>query len=353
MVVCSKCSAEEMETYAHAKCDECGVLLCVNCSNLSASEHKGITLKKRSPCVRYSCCECLKLLKNEAKTKSKQNIGDIEASLLKAMQKRFDEMKEDLLKNDKTEKLLKYLDSLNKAISTMKADNSKQKTKIEELTSKMLEIETCVKGDKHIENSSNKNKKPSLTPDVQQTSSRKQEKQNNGDDGNNDGNQITLSQLQRAINSANVVESNPLDDELRYESMSQEFSGVQRNNEALERSNQLVGVPNKRWYYIGQVSSKSTSQALVKYIRDKANMAVSEPVIITQLSSNSNTKSFKIGIESKYSKKLEDEDFWPPFVICKNFVFRKPGFQNGKYYNRNVASHRHFFPTRNRNLWRN
>lgn len=145
MVSCSKCNAEETETYAHAKCDECNVLLCVNCSNLSASEHKGITLKKRSPCVRYSCCECLKSMKDENRGKIRRSIGDIETSLLKAMQKGFDDIRADF---SKTDKVLKYIDAMNRTINSIKSENGIIKATVQDLTSKILMIDEYIQKQK-------------------------------------------------------------------------------------------------------------------------------------------------------------------------------------------------------------
>ena len=107
--------------------------------------------------------------------------------------------------------------------------------------------------------------------------------------------------------------------------------------------------------FLGQVSSGATSQAVVKYIKDKARLSDSDPVIVTQLSMKGNTKSFKIGIESKHSKELETEGFWPPYVSCKNFVFRRPGIQNANHNyrtNRNYGNRGNFFPRNQGNRWR-
>lgn len=59
MVSCSKCKSEAVDTYALAKCDQCAILLCIECSKLTASEHRGITVKKRSAGITYHCIECL------------------------------------------------------------------------------------------------------------------------------------------------------------------------------------------------------------------------------------------------------------------------------------------------------
>lgn len=135
-----------------------------------------------------------------------------------------------------------------------------------------------------------------------------------------------------------------------------EFTGVQQNNEAVSShvNNQLIGIPNKKWYYIGQVSSNSTNQMVIQYIREKANMSENEPVIVTQLQTKGNTKSFKVGVQSKHSKELESKDFWPPFVSCRNFVFRRQGLQNSNnnFNNNNFGNRRSFFLRNRGNHWR-
>lgn len=60
MAFCSKCSGTETDSYGLARCDKCLNLFCNKCSGVTASEHKGVALKKRSPNIIYLCNECSK-----------------------------------------------------------------------------------------------------------------------------------------------------------------------------------------------------------------------------------------------------------------------------------------------------
>ena len=117
MAACCKCNVveESIDTYQLAKCDVCGIMLCLNCSTLSASEHKNVTVKKRSPCVKNSCKECN--VTNKADGYVKAICTEVKNSIMKILQKCFDELKV------KTDKVDKAVDSVSKALGTLKNDN--------------------------------------------------------------------------------------------------------------------------------------------------------------------------------------------------------------------------------------
>lgn len=96
MATCSKCHREPDETYALAKCDQCACMLCSECSKLSASEHRGVTVKKRSPCVSYRCTDCVTKVKNPSNTLS---TPDIQGTITKAIKTGMEELKLSFIKS--------------------------------------------------------------------------------------------------------------------------------------------------------------------------------------------------------------------------------------------------------------
>ena len=119
MAVCFKCKTLETDSYSHVKCNKCDSILCVKCSNISASEHKGIALgiavRKRSPQITFLCKDCFQ-------TRAEININDIlqdlKNNLLKQFQKGFDEIKKIVLTNDQGSKLIKISETTLKSLDT-------------------------------------------------------------------------------------------------------------------------------------------------------------------------------------------------------------------------------------------
>ena len=124
MAICNKCSAEESDSYGHAKCDKCGSLLCVKCTSLTGSEHKAVALKKRSPHIMYICIDCFKPGTSDF---GPNGFFSFLRDPLKSLQRQVEEIKSYNVKNDtKLEKVLKTFETTSK--STI--------SKIEDMTTK-------------------------------------------------------------------------------------------------------------------------------------------------------------------------------------------------------------------------
>ena len=337
MVLCNKCNNEETESYSHAKCDGCGTILCVNCSGLSASEYKGITLKKRSPCVKYHCKECLQ-----------SNKDDANANL--------------------SNKIVKYLETIQKTVNGLKTENAQLRSIINNMSTKMDDISSKLSSTTSMIDNVNADTRTSEKSSSKQVTNTNGEAEasnsnnlNNKDKNQGRTNKTTLSQLQQALNSVtpslNSLSANPLPGNTNVPmqiipedgnaQLNVGLTGAQPNNTLQGITDaHLTGVPVKKWFYIGHVSTTSSCQVVEKFIRDRTGMTNSEFISVTQLSSNESSCSFKIGIEGKYGGELQKEDFWPQYISCKNFLFKnhrnnQPNNQRNSYGNSNYRQNYH------------
>ena len=248
MAVCNECNAEETKSYAHAKCDRCGLLLCLNCSKLTASELKGVTVKERSPCVRYNCKNCILTTKDELVKRA--DLQEMKIELEEIIQRSINVM----MKSDKMEKVIKQMEIINKEVNNIKNENGKIKTKIDEI-SKLVQVNTKEK------------EKPKN--DAGRKNENNNKKQNR--------NEITLSQVERAVEEAREVVDvvNEVEQEEHDKGRNQRgdgFYGVRdtsgENSNIVQSVSPLIGVPNKKWYFVSQASETSTCQSVIAFLRD-------------------------------------------------------------------------------------
>lgn len=124
MSSCKQCKGVESGSYSLAKCDTCKSLLCVNCSTLSGSEHKGVTVKTRSSCVQYTCKDCIATVRER---KSDGTENDKESVVItKLVRQGFEDIKATIMKNEKIfTQIHKSIDNYNTNVILKMDDISK------------------------------------------------------------------------------------------------------------------------------------------------------------------------------------------------------------------------------------
>ena len=129
MPLCSRCRVEESDSYNHAKCDNCESVLCVSCTGLSASEHKGVAVKKRSPYLIFHCKDCTS---PKAVQDLYREVANLQMEMGKKLQDGFDELKANIQK-DTLDKIFKAIETTNVALDTLKNANMESNKKMAEL----------------------------------------------------------------------------------------------------------------------------------------------------------------------------------------------------------------------------
>lgn len=282
MITCTTCESNILENndeISVLKCDICKSDFCLSCFPLSNAELRVIPLKERLLMV--CCVTCKTAMLSSLLNAEKLYHMEEEKALLKAnMQDK------DIIIADKNEII-----QLLKSHQQVSGDNHNQYL----LTSSPVKV-------------------PQIT----------QEKHNDKE--------ITLTQVNRAVHSA-MIQSTNKDDHKSQKSAKKKKSssviaapsfnsGEPSKFQQPEQILPLIGVPQKKWYHVRQVSENSSENSVKTYLLSKLEVPDNEEVIVRSLNTSGQTNSYKVGINTIHSTQIESTNFWPENIICRNFIFK-------------------------------
>lgn len=96
------------------------------------------------------------------------------------------------------------------------------------------------------------------------------------------------------------------------------------NNLQILGTNTNVGdtfksVEQKAWLYIGKIDNKCDREGIHEFLRGKLP---GTEIIVEQVSKEESlSRSFKVGIDFKLLKEVNEPDFWPQGVTVRRFKF--------------------------------
>ena len=344
MACCSKCNAEESEneTYSQAKCDFCDISLCINCSTLSASEHKGVTVKKRSPCIKFTCKECLLTKTSEASTKS--ILADIKNSMVKVLQKGFEELN---AKTNKIDKLSKSMEFTNKSVSTVKNDSVAIMSKMEDITTAFNDLTSTNKevihlyaGSKGQTRSTEQKEILAIQKDLQELKDKckRQEQEihklkdkinslTSKDLTSSENQSCLLSDLTQApkVQTANNQIPKKID---QRENKGKICSGPGKANIKVANPNIGERLAKLSWIYISNIHVATTSEHIIEAL-DPTHKHLYKCEKLQSKYKNPKSVSFKLGVPENLEAEYMSPDFWPDGAYIAKYHI--PGYnQHGR-----------------------
>lgn len=370
MASCIKCKAEESDSYAHAKCDNCDTILCYKCSSLTGSEHKAVALKKRSPCITFNCRECIELKIVESGTRD--FVSELRKSLLDALKTGFDEVRNNLVKGENTSnKILRAVESShrsNKLTSTLVSDlNDKHIVKLQDkmdaikeesskLTSTlsngleqlphlikehsdsvMLNLATLKQdmkdGNVDLVKYFNSAKPATALPNsqvndvltdcishnIQLDSQKNATMQYKVPDKETHG-RITTQQVSVAIEEAkqlNIVN--------RLTNLSKTTNPDSKHVRKIVGSNREAGqivAKEMKWLFTSKYSTTYTSENLLEYLKAKFP---SRNFVVNAVKNWGTYNSFKVAVEAEMLNDALNPAVWPEGIVTSEFTFKNKG----------------------------
>lgn len=333
MLTCGKCKSGETDSYGLAKCDFCKILKCVSCSGISASEHKGITVKKRSPCITYKCLECL-----ESCTPNVSSDPNYITAFKNLLDKGFKDIKDFIRNENSTGELSRLLEDTNGSVSSMISEQVTLSSKIDDLSNSINAKVSCTTTQSASMSSA------SCSPnDFQQLKKAFENLKNMFEEQ-----QAEILALKRGISRTNAHSTPPNTKE------NIPSSKTQLQPEKSNRNHPLVGTKKseeglvaarhtpKISIFISKVSKDVSGETVIEYLKNNFGSEKHFHVEgVTVKSGDYN--AFKIDADKELEELLLNPQYWPEDIRIQkyqSFRPRRPAYGLGNHpnaHNRNVS----------------
>lgn len=139
------------------------------------------------------------------------------------------------------------------------------------------------------------------------------------------GHLITNSQVDRAVNRAMAQTILPKyihHNSKGYSPTLKDKKGLVNKGSAPNSGSAFRGVPGKKWLFLGRVDCGADRRIVFEHIKEKAKIPNDSLLVVEELPSKANSKSFKVGICESFYDTLNDSSFWPSNIIFRPFMFR-------------------------------
>lgn len=78
--------------------------------------------------------------------------------------------------------------------------------------------------------------------------------------------------------------------------------------------------PRKMWLYVGKAGSRTDREMLERYVKDKLGLGDDE-LTVEALRTVGISKSYKVGVDSRYYDQVNKPEFWPQGILFRRFKF--------------------------------
>lgn len=333
MSSCKKCNLNFKDSDL-ACCDNCKLWLCQTCADLTSTELRAISLKKRQ--ITYTCEAC--------KT-SKNNCYDVPPALIENLLTKIKSELSDIVKSCLSEELL--------PIKTQAAEVKEEVVILRESNIQLINLLTNFGN--HSQNSVPVNTRK-IVPSSQvpiSTSSI----DNRSIEQNKNSSNITKRCLPQSASHKcssplqvssppcapqNVQSGTSTTDQVSHTVFptlnKTSRSEYHRQITGTNISTDLTGVEKMKFLHVNNISPGTSSDLMSSYIIQKHNLIKSD-VSVKPLTSNDFYCSFKIGIRESHVMKLLKPDSWPCYVTVREFTSNPPKSRSqGKSFRKNFLS---------------
>lgn len=347
MSTCSKCGSTGSDSYSLARCDNCRSLRCLNCSTLSSSEHKGISVKKRSPCVSYHCVDCVNGAQNKAEGSKTSDTLEFQEILVSTIREGLDEFKKSLNIGDTCVKLNKALEVNTKALNSV-IINMENLSKTTD-TAKQSEINKVQKS-QNIKTTSDKAECNEITnlkialeeltakyeaQQMEMLEIRKKLENLSGQLTKNieHPNEVSASGYDNSLSNSNVNVNKPLTSTHgksfsmdKHQKKNQEIVGLKKSCDGITASKPQTSI------FVSRVSLEVNEEDINEYLKN--TFGHDNKFITTRIDVRSGEyAAFKVCANKTLEDNLLNPYNWPEDILVKKYTFfrsqRRRGSNNG------------------------
>lgn len=300
MLSCAVCKKPDKTQEPHPTCDSCNHAVCAICAELSATEARVFTLKKRK--MKFFCYSCEPKL-TEILDDNKNKVQD--SSEIRLLYQQIIKDK-DVIIEDK-QKIVNILEEKICLMNERIADLNKQ------LKNAASPITLPRTGDRN----KGKNKHRKRDERVE-TNTERAESYNTSSPGNQSGLTTDVLQTDGDDTAVDVACEGDMDAGWKY------VQRKKRDRRTIHGTSVQVddfaAVKRKAWFFIGRVRSEVTAEVIKSYISGKLP---NEDVDCQKVETRSVSNCFRVGVDYEQKEILESEDFWPAGIRVQQYFFRR------------------------------
>lgn len=85
-------------------------------------------------------------------------------------------------------------------------------------------------------------------------------------------------------------------------------------------TNGFVSEPRKMWLYVGRAGSQTSKEIVEKYVKERLKLK-DDQLVVEDLRTVGSTRSFKVGVDSRFYDEAMKAEFWPDGILFRRFRF--------------------------------